>query len=359
MPLLALPPELLDAILDHLPAPADLAALALTCASLAALSAPHLSHRVVRAKLSHTRVWARLARAGGARVRSLTVLPERAGDLDRAYAADLELAERIPPFACTAAEGHGQEGHAERLLISAIRAMPALAHFRWLRAPPPALHGAGDVWDTLNALGTLEQLHVLDQPEGAAAPIVRSETFLRIRGLTGLKIRTSALDANVDAGALLGKMLVPARKLATPDPFHPDIDNSLLVSESRVAALAGRSTRRHRATLECRSDFFVLCPGARALDTILSAHTSHPSPFSLLPRRIGASVCSPQTLPSALAHHKHPKPVPVPPLSLSQPKRPPARPVRAVIRALGGGGTQCYDHISESPAPRRQTLDYQ
>ncbi|KZT25475.1 hypothetical protein NEOLEDRAFT_344860 [Neolentinus lepideus HHB14362 ss-1] len=222
----SLAPELLDAILTYVPA-SSLPALALTSRAFADLVPRHAHSRTIRTKLSNARLWTWLARQddlSAARVQSLTILPDNPADLDKAYAADFPLDERVPPgFLCA---GGTNDGEAEEMLICALRRMTSLTQFRWLRVPQPCREGPGDLWDTLNRLGTVERLHVLDQSvesvavreevTATARSIVRTDSFLRIRGLKSLKIRTSTYTGEKD-GAMLRKMLVPTPRGTAQD----------------------------------------------------------------------------------------------------------------------------------------------
>ncbi|TFK47466.1 hypothetical protein OE88DRAFT_1666270 [Heliocybe sulcata] len=200
----SLPLELLDAILFHVPTP-SLPILALASHTLSALAHSHLAYRTIRTRLSNAPLWAALA-GRAARVESLTILPEDAEHLDSAYRADLPLDERVPPgFSCPRS---GSDADAEQLMIRALKRMTRLTQFRWLRVPQPE---GGAVWDALNALGTVQRLHVVDigeEGDAGGRSIVRNEAFLRIRGLQSLKIRTSAFT-RAEEGVLLRKMVVP------------------------------------------------------------------------------------------------------------------------------------------------------
>ncbi|THH04019.1 hypothetical protein EW146_g10289 [Bondarzewia mesenterica] len=193
--LLSLPPEILDEIVTEIPSRNTLLALSKSSRSLAALIIPHhLNFCVIRARIFRSHLWERLARDGlhAANVRSMTVLKNNFEDAEEAGW----------PVARTQAASVAE---IETTLVSALQRMVHLNEFAWYHVCPPALTGEDDIWSTLQRLGTVRNLDILDMPDGTNSDrlkkgIIFSDSFLRLSGFTTLKLHSSPL------GLLGGKL---------------------------------------------------------------------------------------------------------------------------------------------------------
>ncbi|TFK47464.1 hypothetical protein OE88DRAFT_809547 [Heliocybe sulcata] len=201
MHLLDLPPELLDNIAAHLDCRKDILSLALCCHCLHSLvSHTHLQYRDIRCRLGLSALWDRLAsddlHAG--LLRSLTILPDNVFDIQSVIRDNLLLEERVPDEyqECASDEATVASGRErEERLVRALKRAPNLRRFRWFGDP-----GGNNIWETLSALGTVQELHVLDlereqppwvSPERA---IGTSHSFLSFRGLISFNLRANAFD---------------------------------------------------------------------------------------------------------------------------------------------------------------------
>ncbi|TFK47467.1 hypothetical protein OE88DRAFT_1666271 [Heliocybe sulcata] len=177
--LLALPPELLENIVADVDRREDVLSLALSCRYLHSLVPPSLlQYRDIRCRLGKSALWDHLAsddlHAG--LLRSLTIMPDRCGiSIDSGLRDNLPREERVPdeyrePTSDEATrEPYRKPGmwatwQAEERLIHTLKRLPNLRRFRWFRTPADTVPNPGhsDVWETVNALGTVQELHVLD-----------------------------------------------------------------------------------------------------------------------------------------------------------------------------------------------------
>ncbi|TFK47465.1 hypothetical protein OE88DRAFT_809709 [Heliocybe sulcata] len=209
--LLALPPELLDSIATHLDRREDVLSLALCCRCLHSLvSRTHLQYRDIRCRLGLSALWDRLAsndlRAG--LLRSLTILPYDAfNDVHSEIRDNLPIEERVPneyrEYASDEAIMDSDRDDEDRL-IRALKRMPNLRRFRWFRRPACGVadQAGHNIWETLNALGTIQELHILNYG-GANFPglpaVSSTSSFVSFRCLTSFNLSTNAFDEEGDA----------------------------------------------------------------------------------------------------------------------------------------------------------------
>ncbi|THH07331.1 hypothetical protein EW146_g9353 [Bondarzewia mesenterica] len=182
--LLSLPPEILEEIVTEIPSRNTLLALSKSSRSLAALIIPHhLNFCVIRAHIFRSHLWERLARDGLHAANSSREREEAGWPIARTQAASV--------------------AEIETTLVSALQRMVRLNEFAWYHVPSPVLTGENDIWSTLQRLGTVRNLDILDMPvtansDGSKRGIIFSDSFLRLSGLTTLKLHSTALNLDVE-----------------------------------------------------------------------------------------------------------------------------------------------------------------
>jgi hypothetical protein len=190
-----LPSETLDEIISYVEPYTDVLNIALSNKALSSVAIPqHLHYRDIRSKLHNPPLWSWLSRLDdlhAAHIRSLTIIPDHDYDIRGMSPEHLyDIRERLP------AEFYGSESQplhsltaedcrvAETKLISALKRMSCLHKFRWYRALRPVLDGGEDIWSTLERLGTVKELDILDvEVVGLdVVPIALSDTVCRLFG---------------------------------------------------------------------------------------------------------------------------------------------------------------------------------
>ncbi|KZT25457.1 hypothetical protein NEOLEDRAFT_343389 [Neolentinus lepideus HHB14362 ss-1] len=225
--LVALPPETLEVIACNSDCRKDLLSLALSCRYLySVVSHPHLQYYDIRCRLDLTALWTRLSHPEdgyAGLIHSLTILPNDFWHIDSILRDSLPLEERLPeeyqeytPLEKVRSAAIDRVMEWEEQLNIALKRMKNLRQFRWLHSAC-VVEGEGDLWSTLNSLGTIHDLHILDIHirDIRAAPslgshIATSSSFLSFRGLSSLDLRTDAYELDnetPDATALL-RMLI-------------------------------------------------------------------------------------------------------------------------------------------------------
>ncbi|THH07328.1 hypothetical protein EW146_g9352 [Bondarzewia mesenterica] len=181
--LLDLPPEILEEIVTEILSRKTLLALSKSSRSLAALIIPHHLHfRVIRAPIFRSHLWERLARDG---LHAANMGEEAGRPVTLAQATwDVEI-------------------EIETTLVSALRRIVHLNDFAWYHVRPPVLTGEDDIWSTLQRLGTVRNLDILDVPitpnrDGSKRGIILSDSFLRLSEFTTLKLHSTALNLDTE-----------------------------------------------------------------------------------------------------------------------------------------------------------------
>ncbi|KZT25473.1 hypothetical protein NEOLEDRAFT_1133420 [Neolentinus lepideus HHB14362 ss-1] len=226
MTLVTLPPEILDILACNLDCRKDLLSLALSCRYLYSIvSHLHLQYHEIRCRLNMSALWTRLAHPEDGHaglIRSLTILPNNLCDIDSVMEDSLPLKERLPeeyqeytPLEDDQSAVIESVTEWEEQLNMALKRMKNLRQFRWFRDPPVVEsedESEDDLWSTLNALGTIRDLSILDlcRSSGLGPYTATWDSFLSFRGLSSLDLKTDAYDIDYempDATALLGMLI--------------------------------------------------------------------------------------------------------------------------------------------------------
>ncbi|KZT25455.1 hypothetical protein NEOLEDRAFT_1178257 [Neolentinus lepideus HHB14362 ss-1] len=162
-------------------------------------------------------LWTRLAHPDddhAGLIRSLTILPHDPWDIDSVLRDGLPVEERLPkeyqeytPLEKVRSAEIDRVMEWEEQLNVALKRMKNLRQFRWF-CSAPTVEGEGDLWSTLNTLGTIRDLHIFDL--GLGPHIATSSSFLSFRGLSSLDLRTEAYERDnetLDVTALLGMLI--------------------------------------------------------------------------------------------------------------------------------------------------------
>jgi hypothetical protein len=174
MLILELPFETLEEIIGYLDKPADLFNLASASKLLASVIIPrHLQYRIISCRLDTHSVWKQLSddRSLAQNVRKLEIQRDQWGYAYRQpdrlrVPVDLEPTY-VPVLGRDFSEdGLEKERCLELELISALKNMSNLTHFKWDRAPPLIDARSGgeteDLWAALKGCSDLRELSVVD-----------------------------------------------------------------------------------------------------------------------------------------------------------------------------------------------------
>lgn len=142
-----MPTEILDNIAFYVDLKRDLLSLALTCHRMRDIVSPrHSNYRVVKAKVSLTRVWRHLTvfRGLARNVRRLEIMDERSSDAEKIIPSDIPTTEADVE---SMYDGLDLSAQQEKSLVSAVAEMHGLQSFKWSRTH--SLISIESLWPTL------------------------------------------------------------------------------------------------------------------------------------------------------------------------------------------------------------------